>query len=246
MNGNSDWTAVHEQMLAEARQKLGAPPTAEELLAYSRGELPPDEEERVRALLVCYPDLARTLLCPGEDEIVPELTQEQIAADWKSLQKKIHGTRSDDRGGNVLPFWRFSAAIAATLAVVFGGLLWRARSELAEPRVPVEYSLQPEGGVRGGGDPSEAITIGGNVVLFVGRIGEDRGFDQFKAELADAAKPGRRLWISAPFRVDGADHFSIFVPANRLERGRRYRVVLYGVDGTREERLETYSILISR
>ena len=241
MNTKSDWTAVHEQMLEEQRRRLGPPPTVEELEAYSRGELSPGEEDRVRALLVCYPDLARTLISYDDVEADDSLTPEQLAADWKSLQKRLPAA---DRTNNVLPFWRTTAAIAAALAVVFGGLLWRARSELSQPRLATEEYVLRSDGARGPGDDAVVVSARGELVLFSGVLRPQTDFKQYRLDLVSA--DGNKLWSSAvqPWREDG--YFSLLIPRSQLERGRRYQVVLNGVDGARQEVLEKYSIRIAR
>src|SRR5215212_5892851 len=106
MISRSDWKAVHEDMIAEDRRTLGAPPTAEELLAYTRGELAPDEAERIRELLVAYPELAQALTEPFPEEDAKRgdadfLSDEQVAKNWASLQQRIHGTAADAARGVV-------------------------------------------------------------------------------------------------------------------------------------------------
>ena len=60
----SDWEAVQQGMTAEDQRRLGEPPTAEEMLAYSRGELSGETAGRVRAWLAGNPDLVRALMEP--------------------------------------------------------------------------------------------------------------------------------------------------------------------------------------
>src|SRR5687767_1942442 len=122
----SDWQAIQEEMIAADRQQLGEPPTAEEMLAYTRGELSPEQEARVRQLLVSYPELVHTLtaLFPTDDD--DSLSRDEVSKRWTSFRSQIHG--KETRGGKVLQFWRASTALAAGLALVFGGLLWREMS----------------------------------------------------------------------------------------------------------------------
>src|SRR5260370_31105605 len=91
----SDWQAASRELMAEARARLGPPPTAEEMLAYTRGELSEKEEARVRELLVCYPELARSLpepfpsegALPGDSDF---LTDAEVANHWASVQRPTH------------------------------------------------------------------------------------------------------------------------------------------------------------
>src|SRR5688500_16910631 len=92
----SDWQAVHQEMTAEERRKLGEPPTTEEMLAYSHGELSAENVERVKAWLVCNPDMARALMEPfPSDDAKPGdadfLSEEELSKRWASLQQSIHG-----------------------------------------------------------------------------------------------------------------------------------------------------------
>src|SRR5229473_3644267 len=57
----SEWQMVHHSMMAEERGHGGEPPASEEVFAYMRGELSPEDEARLRERLVNYPDLVRTL-----------------------------------------------------------------------------------------------------------------------------------------------------------------------------------------
>src|SRR5687768_11605132 len=156
----SDWQAVQQEMIAADRQQLGEPPTAEEMLAYSRGELSPEEEARVRALLVAYPELAQALTArfpTGDDD---SLSNEEVSKRWKSFRSRIHG---EAEGGKVLQFWRASTALAAGLTLVFGGLLWREMSR--GPRVlPDPHQLYADGQRGGAG---EAVTLTGSDEVFV-------------------------------------------------------------------------------
>src|SRR6185436_10982736 len=101
--------------------------------------------ERVRAWLVCNPDLARALMQPfpandAEPGDPDFLSQEELAKHWASLQQRIQVpvTTSAFR---LLQFPSRWTALAAALALVFAGLYWQAESrarrldrELHEPR----------------------------------------------------------------------------------------------------------------
>ena len=57
----NDWDAALDAWVDGECERLGGPPTREEVVAYLRGELPPAEAARVRALLVYYPELTSLL-----------------------------------------------------------------------------------------------------------------------------------------------------------------------------------------
>ncbi|PYQ26601.1 MAG: hypothetical protein DMF56_23610 [Acidobacteria bacterium] len=65
-----DWDHALDRWIAGERERLGGPPSPEEVVAFTRGELPPRETARVRALLVYYPELTSLL----DDAIPPQQT----------------------------------------------------------------------------------------------------------------------------------------------------------------------------
>ncbi|HEX2121291.1 MAG TPA: hypothetical protein VHL59_06585, partial [Thermoanaerobaculia bacterium] len=159
----TEWQTVTRQLMADDRRRFDEPPTAEEMLAYTRGELTPEQEARVRERLVCHPDLVRTLTAPfpaegaepGEPDFLPD---EELAQHWTAMQTRMRGARPVE-GARVLQFWRISAALAAMLALVFGALLWQARLRVSEPRVVwEEQMLFPDDGRRGGGTDAATLT----------------------------------------------------------------------------------------
>ena len=58
---NDDWNEALDAWTAEERERLGGPPSREDVAAYLRGELAPADAARVRALLVYYPELTPLL-----------------------------------------------------------------------------------------------------------------------------------------------------------------------------------------
>jgi hypothetical protein len=229
----SDWQAVQDEMIAEDRRSLGEPPTGEEMLAYSRGELAPEEEARVRALLVAYPELARALTAPfpaeGEEEVLPE----EVSRRWKSFQTQI---RPEEKKGKVLQFWRASFALAATLALVFGGLLWRESRD--EPRVLGDARELFADGQRGGASSPVTLDAAGTPTVLIVPLFGAGSFERYRLELVGAND--RVLWRSGLLKRPADDAFRIEVS---LDEG-DYRVVLVGVDGTREQRLDTYPLRV--
>src|SRR3954468_21764565 len=140
----SELSDVNGKVMAENRASIGEPPTAEEVLAYTRGELTPEEEARIRERLIAYPELVRTLTTPFPEGAEPGhpdyLSDHEFARHWKALQKRRQ--RSNGR----LQFWRAFSVIAATVAVVLGTMLWRAKTELKKPQAVWEQQeLYPEG-----------------------------------------------------------------------------------------------------
>lgn len=56
-----DWDNALDTWVEAERERLGGPPSPEDVVAYLSGELPPAEAARVRALLVYYPELTPLL-----------------------------------------------------------------------------------------------------------------------------------------------------------------------------------------
>lgn len=65
-----DWDTALDRWIDRERERLGGPPSPEEVVAFTRGELPQHESARVRALLVYYPELTPLL----DDAIPPRVS----------------------------------------------------------------------------------------------------------------------------------------------------------------------------
>lgn len=65
-----DWDSALDRWIDRERTRLGGPPTPEEVVAFTRGELPQRDSARVRALLVYYPELTPLL----DDAIPPRVS----------------------------------------------------------------------------------------------------------------------------------------------------------------------------
>lgn len=247
MSTKSGWKAIHETMNELDGREVAEPPTAEEMVAYRRGELSADEEARVRALLVRYPELARAVATgiptddarPGDPDY---LSEEDLDARWASMEKSI-GT------GRVLQFHPAWTAIAAALALVFAGMYFRAesnvrqlRNELSVPRIASPQQVLLPDGNRGASDAMPLSVEGDSFFLAATLIGEAR-FPKYRLEIIDAN--GRMLWSRAELVPNDNDTFPIIVPRSFLKPG-TYQVVLYGIDGAREERVTTYTVRVPK
>ena len=152
----TDWQAAYRDLIAEGRQRMGEPPTAEEIEAYLRGDLAAEDAKRVRELLIYYPELADAMEAPfpfpheGKPGDADFLSAEEMARDWAAIQTRISSLRIDAasgrrRAGEIsapgrprrfwswerdLRPWQLSGLAAALLAVFLGGLLLRSQQEL--------------------------------------------------------------------------------------------------------------------
>lgn len=255
MISKSDWTAVHQQLLAEGRERLGEPPTEEQLLAYRRGELHGEEEARVRELLVYYPELARTLDNPSSAEVKPGdadyLSDEELAADWAALQGRLYGAPAGAipvTGGRVLPFWPTLAA-AAALVIVLGGLLIRAYSapdgvqQPGRPSIALEETFLLPDGRRG---PDEPTTVSNEQdLLLVAALTTQKEYPDYRLDIIEADTVLRRVvWSSTGLRRRTDSTFYILVPQRFLAPG-KYQLVVYGLEGKAEQELVKYTIVVT-
>lgn len=250
MTNDADWQAVQQEMTAEERRKLGEPPTAEEMLAYTRGELSAEDAGRVRAWLVCNPDLARALMQPfPSDDAKPGdpdfLAPEELARQWASLQQRIHD--SSKPAARVLRFPSRWTALAAALALVFAGLYWQAESrarrlgrELHEPRALESQLLLPDG--RRGAEQATPLTANGERFVLDLALFNAARFETYRVEISGEAQT-RPPWRSAAIRAADEETLSVDVSRMYLKPG-RYRIVVYGIEGAREERLDSYTLRV--
>ena len=246
MTTKQEFSAANEAVMAGDRKRLGEPPSAAEVLAYTRGHLATDEHERIRERLVAYPELVRTLTAPFPTEGAQPgdadyLSDDEFATRWASLQKR----RQRPGGARVLQFWRGFSAIAATLAVVFGALFWNARSELTKPRLIADQQVLLPDGRRGGDDDGFVkLTAEGETFVLAASLINEPAFDTYRLEILDpTANPPTTVWSSKPAPRLPDDSVTILVSRTFFRPG-KYKLVLYGVSGTREERLSSYSLRV--
>jgi hypothetical protein len=251
-------------LIADDRANLGEPPTVDELLAYERGELSEENAERVQQLLVAYPELARAYATPfPSDDAQPSgsdyLASDVIDRQWIAFRA---GNRSEaaTRGGaanvaggrsngRVLQFWpRASAsvaAIAAAVAIVFGAMLWRTRTELLRPHVLPEAAILTPDDRRGGSEqPQAAITPVGDSLLLVVSLAGPTDYETYRLELV-SSDSHKRLWSSEPLRATISNSFNVEVPSRALPAG-TYQLIAYGLRGNAQEQVATYTIGIRR
>jgi hypothetical protein len=253
----SELQKANEKLMAESREHLGEPPTAEQLRAYSRGELAESEEERIREFLAAYPELAASLVVPfpteGAEPGDPDyLSDAEYPAHWAAMQQRMssHPVAQPER---VLRFHRrLSFALAAMLVLAFGGILLQAQSnrrlahELASPRIAFEERILSPDGRRGMSDEFTPLDSNGNAYLLRPSLVNADPYPSYRAEILDAsASSPHVLWNAPSIPRHEDDSFAILVPREFLSSGGRYRIVLYGLDaGGHESRLATYGVRV--
>src|SRR3954449_4182225 len=183
MTTKSEFAAAYRDLTAETC--IGEPPTAAEVLAYTRGELKPEDEARIRERLIAFPDLVRTLRTPFPEGAEPGhpdyLSDHEFARHWKALQKRRQRSNRD------LQFWRSFSVIAATVAVALGAMLWHAETELKKPQAVWEQQELYSDSRRGiEGEPNK-LTPNGESYLLVPGLGSDLGADKLRVDILDMA-----------------------------------------------------------
>ena len=235
----SEWQAVYAELMADERRRLGDPPTFGEVSAYVRGELSAKEEERVRELLACYPELARAIAepFPAEDSAADRelMSDEELAAGWAALEKRIDGAKV-----GVLRFPYGWISLAASLMLVFAGLYWGVTERMNRPQiVSATFAELRSSATRGGGRmPLPLVANRGQYQIAVPVLtGTD--FTSFRIRIVDMQ--GDRLWQSEV--VERPDRsIAVKIPTKFLDPG-VYDIELIGVDGVgREEELVSYAV----
>jgi hypothetical protein len=267
MADRNDWDEAFREVIVAARAKAGAPPTDEELLAYSRGELPEAAAARTREHLALHPELIRPLL-----ETIPDLyrgelgdpdylSDDQMEEDWARLEASLPtpvGTAAAvPAGGTVLPFrralqaWRFSALAAALIACILGGLYLHTLGEFRQqktPRLPERRILLPDGerGSRGSQPPiAVPLPSGAPEFLLLPSLADAPRYPRYRVDIVDLQdQPGKVIWSRNNAPRTREDTFEILVPRAFLGPG-EYRIDVYGISGSRRELLSSYTVEIA-
>jgi len=218
------------------------PPTSDEMLAYQRGEMSDEERARFRDRLIEYPELVRTLLAPFPEAAEPGdddyMSDAEFDRHFAAMQKRMPR-------GALVHFWPAMTAIAATLALVFGALLWQSQMKQRMPHVSVvEDDYIMSGPTRGAEEEPKMIQARGGEYVIVPVIMDQRLFETYRIEMRDTGvTPPRSLWSMAGFRRTHDSTVIVTVPRAFLGPG-TYQLVLSGTLGAHEEPIGTYSIRI--
>ncbi|PYQ31750.1 MAG: hypothetical protein DMF56_01180 [Acidobacteria bacterium] len=239
MANKSDWQEASRRLTAEQREKLGDPPTAEELLAYNRGELSESEEERIRDLLVAYPELARMYGAPLPSEPAAGISEEEITAGLRDVKQRLGITPASRRR-----VWHYiPTTIAAALALIFFGLYVQAENRARDherPRLLGAPQLLFPGGNRG---PSTATVLrkDGEAYLLQLKLANAIHYPHYSIELYDKDE---LLWSTPSAEPDQEDTFQIAIPPTFLRPNRTYHLRIFGTDGETERHAGSYELAV--
>jgi hypothetical protein len=259
---DKDWAAAHASLVADARERLGGPPTDDELEAYQAGRLSPSERERVEELLAAYPEFARALAVPfPEEDEEPggstELSQAEIDADWRSVEARIRSEATPQRSGaRILSFRRIAELSAAAAAILFALLFVysqvQIRRQASEPRINVviapPVALEPERD-RGRESETTALPLAGDAdefPLIVPLPGPSSGsvYDDYRIEIvAVDSVPERPVWSRSGLHHFANDTLSLTLPRSFLAPG-IYRILVFGLRGSHREELSRFLIRV--
>jgi hypothetical protein len=243
MTNKSEWQDANRRLAAEQREKLGDPPTAEEMLAYSRGEMSAEEEDRIRDLLVAYPELARMYSAPFPEETEAGVSNEVIRDSWTEMQRRLRVTVMPARARvrNYIP-----TTIAAALALVFFGLYVQAESRARDhargdlPRVlGAPQELDPDGN-RGSDDPT-MLRKDGDAYLLKPHLLNQVHYAHYSIELLGT---NGAVWTSPSAQPDGKATFQIVIPHDFLRPGVRYQLRIFGIDGDARRPVGSYDVMV--
>jgi anti-sigma factor RsiW len=241
---------------------MDAHPTADELAAYHDGELPPEQEERVRGHLLACAECAELLLDFDALRNDPDFGRQRPApaaeldAVWQAVRAHAapppstvtsasppalrERPRRSDRS-------RWAQALAAALLIgVIGLSLWvaalrRTVSELSQPQLnaPV-LDLQPSP-ERGSVESGTTLKLPADVKVFtlVLNPASPRDFPSYAVAIERAG--GGKVWSGEGLEKNRYGSFSLAVPRSLVPDG-TYTIRLFGKDGVHNEPLGEYSI----
>lgn len=191
-----------EVWAAQKRERLGGPPTPEEVVAFLRGELNEKEAARVQALLVYYPEL--TPLLRERKRVVP--------------RKRRIWTRA-------LPV---AAAAVIALQTI---LLVQSRMQLAGARRPhvheARHELESAPLIRGfGGTPVPELPAGESEYLIALTLTGRPNTRNYRLDLLDLSAPRKRVVWSASSVRPNERTFNLTIPGTYLRPG-SYTIDVY-------------------
>jgi hypothetical protein len=231
---HKDWEDGYREAIDRGRARVGEPPTPEEMMAYSRGDLPPHEKDRIRELLSYYPDLAEGLVEEADPSIrESHLSEHQLAQDWSTIQKRLKRSPAPVINARA---WHWGNVAAVAACVVVGLLYVRSlrqisdlRQALRSPRIDVEsISLYERGGRGSSGTEWYELRLlpTTEYVSLNLTLASETAANQFHVDIVDLETPtSRTVWTSRIYRgSDGV--FTLHVPRTFFT-STRYAVRLY-------------------
>ncbi|HYR29017.1 MAG TPA: hypothetical protein VEU30_11170 [Thermoanaerobaculia bacterium] len=217
------------------------PPTADEMLAYSRGQLSPEAAAEVWERLQQHPDLAAIYTAPFPEDGGDYVTPEQLDARWTEVRSQLGITPR-----NVLWFPRILSAVAAVLILALSGLLWQSQRRVREleierttPRVMAKHELPPDAHFRGSPQAVAAIRADADAQLLIPTTGD---FGDYEVEIRTVGKEARTVWRQGELIQSTEGELVVTVLRDTLQPG-DHQLVLYGNGG---KQLDTFTFTVER
>lgn len=249
MTSKSDWEAAERERIAADRQRLGEPPTAEEVLAYFNDQLSEEDAARVQDLLIAYPELARIMTATVDEQ--RELPQPELDRQWRRLRDRmqrpvrIAAMTRKQRGQSVF-------AMAASVVICVLGV-WLVQSKmnerelhlkLREPRIAFETTTLRTAEHRGPSEGAAILSAKSEGHLLKAPMIDPPQFPEYRLDLvAYEGRTRRVLWSRSGLGRPAADTFEVLIPRGFLRPG-TYRLEVHGVRDAKSERIASYNVSI--
>jgi len=220
----------------ERKDEQYDPPSADEMLAYSRGQLSPEKAAEVWERLEQYPDLAAIYTAPFPEDGGDYVTPDRLDARWTELRTDL-GIPSR----KVVWFPRVLSVAAAALILVLGGSLWQTQkrvrdleTQLATPRVPDEHVLSSEANYRGVARSPSILRPDADAKLIVPTRGD---YGDYEVEIRTLGAKPRSIWRQGGLIQSNDNEIEIVLLRTMLKPG-KYQLILYGSDA---KQLDTFT-----
>lgn len=249
----SDWQAAYRRLIAERQDRVGDPPTPEEVEALLNGELSDDEAARVLTLLAHYPEIARVMLAPVPDEDVRVLTDEERTADLAALRKRLGLAEPISAQRRFPPALAYAAALMVVIGAATFLYVRSQRRTTPSPNEPVHVTTQtpiplwPDSASRGPASPA-GTTLHGKTQPFPLHllINDERHYESYRLDVVDGSSAGRVLWSHPALTESPGGAFDVTIPNTVLAPGARYRLILYGSSVSKTDVVATYTVVVVR
>lgn len=249
MGEELDWNTVYRRLIAEGRERAGDPPTADEVDALFRGDLPEEEAARVRGLLVYYPEIARVMTQPPPPEVTNVLTDAERAQDWEAIKRRIvppvpfkQPISRPKRQPRLLAY--AAAAALAFLGVIFY-FEWRPATPAGGVNPPLvarrieRRELRPDGILRGNEPPAAIVLAVADEYALKLLTAHERRYESYRIDVVDL-NTARVIRTRSGIADSPNGTFEINLSSQVLRPGGRYEFVLYGMSS----RLATYTVRV--
>jgi hypothetical protein len=249
MGEELEWSSVYRRLIAEGRERVGDPPTADEVDALFRGDLSEEEAARVRGLLLYYPEIARVMTQPSPPEVTNVLTDEERAQDWEAIRRRIAPSvpisppiRRPNRRPRLLAY-AAAAALAYLGIILYFEFRPAAPAGLIKPPLVARRierrELRPDGILRGSAPTPAIILAAADEYALNLLTTPERGYASYRMDVVDL-NTARVIWTRPGIADSPNGAFEVHLSSRVLRPGGRYELVLYGMSS----RVATYTVRV--